>query len=119
MTIVKNRAIHGFLAFLTLFLVSVALAQPARAPVPAAQQQQASTKLLDEGFGVSKAVGTIKKQQLVKTLVQAVSDPNLPKGDLYVVLTTVISLAQDLRDLRVMTDTVEQLVKEFAVAPTR
>ncbi len=113
----KNWAVYGVVSFLTLFLSQVGQAQPGRAPVPPEQQQKVIAEVLDGGYGVSKAVEATKKQQLVKKLAEVASDPNLPKEDLYVVLTTVISLTRELRDLRGMTGAVEQLINTFEVDP--
>ncbi len=118
MTYVKDRPFQTLLALLALVLPTASYAQTTgRAPVPTKEQQQASAKLLDEGYQVTKATTPTKKQQLVKELMKVARDSNLKKEDSYVVLTTVISLSQELRDLPTMTAAVEQLVKSFEVAP--
>lgn len=111
-----NQAIGALLAIVVALSATVANAQANRVPVPSREQQQASGKLLEEAYGVSKAGTAGEKQKLVKRLMQeAVADPNLPKEDLYAVLTTVIGLSQSLRDLPMMNDAIERLVTTFDV----
>src|SRR5689334_17223622 len=97
----KSLAILGLFAFVTLLWTQAANAQATRAPVPSKEQQQASQKLLDEAYSLGKT----EPRTLIKRLMQeAAVDPNLPKDDLYVVLTTVIRLSQLLHDLPMMND---------------
>ncbi len=97
-----NRAIGKCLAIVIFLSATVVNAQADRAEVPSSEQQQTRQKLLQEGFGLSKAATNTEKQKLVKRLMQeAVIDPKLPKDDLFVVLPSGHSTWSDISKGRV------------------
>ncbi len=96
-------------------IVLPAVAQTGRAPVPDAAKQRAIAKLLGETYELDKLDSTSKKQQAVKKLLETTTDESLSLDERYVVLTTLIKLAQGVSDFTAWREAVERLGTTFDI----
>lgn len=82
------------------------------APPNAARQTQVR-KLLDETLELPKAVTAAKKQQAVQKLTEMAADQNTSSDELYVVLTTAMTLLRETGDFPTYLKLVDQLVETY------
>lgn len=120
-TVVASRKLWLKLRLATLLAVTacaawmIAEAQESGEKVapPIAARQSEIRKLLDETLELPKATTATKKQQAVQKLTEMAADPNTSSEELYVVLTTAMTLLRETGDFPIYLKLVDQLVETY------
>lgn len=86
-----------------------------RTAVPTADKQKQIGKVLAETYGLAKLDNTARKQEAVKTLMDATRDASLAADERYVILVTVIPLAKDVADFTNWLEATRTLVDSYDV----
>jgi hypothetical protein len=82
-------------------------------PIPSAARQAEIKKLLEETYGLKKAVGQAKKEEAAATLMAAVESGELSQDETYVVLITVLNLTKDAGKFESYMDAVDLIEKTY------
>ncbi|MEI8381576.1 MAG: NPCBM/NEW2 domain-containing protein [Planctomycetota bacterium] len=109
----RSRFSFGF-AIVFVMIASSVHAQT-RAIVPSAARQAEQRKVLDETFEISKATTNIKRQDVVKKLMDVVETSAEASDDFYVVLTAVLALTKETGEFTVYQKVAGLLVELFEV----
>lgn len=115
----KGAAVIWFRLYVVvaIFVVcsSAGLAQTSaeKHPIPSVARQAEIKKLLEETYGLKKAVGQAKKEEAAATLMAAVEGGELSQDETYVVLITVLNLAKDAGKFESYLDAVGLIEKTY------
>ena len=86
-----------------------------RLAVPTADKQKQISKVLAETYSLAKLDNAARKQEAVKTLMDATRDASLAADERYVILVTVIPLAKDVADFTNWLEATTKLLDSYDV----
>lgn len=115
----QRRQVMSVIAVILLLLCQSGYSQSPteRHPTPTVARQGEIKKVLDDTYGMKKTDNAAKKEQSTAALMEAVNGGGLSTDETYVVLTMIAGLTKDTGKFELFLETVDRLVKDYAVDP--